>query len=42
MNIIEKNGFHLTGDGEEPATQGEAITDENEDSDASTEEEIMI
>lgn len=39
MDIIEKNGFHLTGEGEEPSTQGETTTDENEDTDASTEEE---
>ena len=39
MDIIEKNGFHLTGDGEEPATQGEVTTDESGDSDVSTEEE---
>jgi RNA polymerase primary sigma factor len=39
MNITEKNGFHLTSDGEEPSTQGEVATDESEDSDAGTDEE---
>lgn len=39
MDLIEKNGFHLTGDGEETSTQGEVSTDEGEDNDASTEEE---
>ncbi len=39
MDIIEKNGFHLTGEGEETATQGEVATEESEDSDASTDEE---
>lgn len=39
MNITENNGFHLTGEGEEPATQGEAATEESEDSDVGTDEE---
>ena len=39
MNITEKNGFHLTGDGEETSTQGEVSTDEGEDNDAGTDEE---
>ena len=39
MNITEKNGFHLTGDGEEPSTQGEVSTDEGEDNDGGTDEE---
>ena len=39
MDIIEKSGFHLTGDGEETSTQGEVATDEGEDNDGSTEEE---
>jgi len=39
MDIIEKNGFHITGEGEESSTQGEVATEESEDSDAGADEE---